>query len=187
MKLLRSPPPAVDATIQAAIAEAHIYWQPLRYEGEFPKSGFGIQALRPWHIFYDCTSRTMTGTYGSTTGAFWTFSFAAASTVYSIINNITTSERAYLCIEGFFSRQPDPKVTEVQFVINAEETPQINIEEMYCWDLAEAWLNKPFYIKPGTQLTMRAIASDASTPESFGILGHTIAKRPYLFSRTPTT
>lgn len=191
MRLLRlsdkRPDAQIDQAIADAIKDASETWRPLQFEGEFPKNGFGIQTLRPWHLFYDHSSRTMTGTYAATTGAIWGFSYAAASTWYSSINNVTTSERAYLVLEGVFSRAADPQVTEIQFVINSEEHPVLNIEEMYTFDLAEAWFSKPVWLKPQTNLTIRSIANNAVTYEQLGFLGRTIAKKPYLVSRTPVT
>lgn len=173
------PDNEIQQAIQKAVNMAKQEWGQLNYEGEYAKSGFGITILRPKDLNV-ASGSTVTGTAQGSVG--WYYSIATASTWTTMIE-VDTEDDLYLIIEGVMSRMASPSVLQVKFTVNGEELPIINIEEMYTWDLARAYLSKPFIVKPKSNFKFEAIGSKASTAELFGLLGHIIAKRSRLIKK----
>jgi len=156
---------------------AQTEWAPLKYEGEYPISGFGITELRPKHIW-----GTTIGNYVNATGSItWGASIATASTYFDWMN-MTLTDMAYVIVSGVFDLEADPRVTEIAPTANGEDLPTVNLEQMYGLDLARVWFEKPFAARPNNNLRIQLVARSTGI-ERIGLMGHTIAKRAYLILR----
>jgi len=168
------PDENIRRTIEGVISEAKTEWAPAEYEGYFPRTGFGITELRVKHV----------PSYGNPywgSSHYWCVSIGAVNTFEEWING-TMTDMAYIIIEGLFNREPSPKIYEVSPNANGNDLPTISIEHIYTFDMAHAWFEAPFAIKPNSQFIWRNKA-DGTGLERFGLLGHTIAKRAYLIIR----
>ena len=168
------PDEAIRKMIDGVISEAREEWKPAEYEGYFPRTGFGITELRVKHV------PSYGGTYWGSSH-YWAVSITASNTFEEWING-TMTDMAYIIIEGLFNREASPKIYEVSPNANGNDLPTISIEHMYTYDMARAWLEAPFSVKPNSQFIWRNKADDTGI-ERFGLMGHTVAKRAYLIIR----
>lgn len=180
LRLVSSRPDAeINKAIQLAVQQATQDWQPQRFEGQYPQSGFGIAILRAKELNV-ANGSTVTGTAQGSIG--WIYSIATAST-WTTMMNVTTNNDLYIVIEGVFCRQASPAITEIKFTVSGQELPIIGVEEMYTWDLARAYFDRPFIVRPEQPFKWETVGSKTSTAEYFGLLGHMIAKRSRLIKK----
>lgn len=167
------PDAEIKKLVDTTVEDAKINWAPLKYEGEYPRSGFGISELRPKQI--------RGGTHNLPSTITWGASIATASTYFTWMN-LTLTDMAYIMPTGVFNLEALPRVTEIAPSANGEDLPTINLEQMYALDLARAWFSKPFCAKPNNNLTIQLVARNTGI-DRIGLLGHCIAKRAYLIIR----
>lgn len=172
----------IAQAVQAAISDAEALWQPEKFDGVFPTKGFGIRRL---------TARDMMGTNGAggtsiwagDSGGCWTLSIAAASHAWTnIISGAMVSDSCYLVLTGFFNLDGAPDIDAIKISADGIEYPIIDLQEMYGWDVANAYFTHPIIIRPEKTFTVAACARLAGV-KRFGFLGYTIAKRSYLIAQ----
>lgn len=173
----RRPDTEIKTLVDAVIADAKATWNE-PYDGEYPKSGFGLGRLRPLDITGGGTPGTTTGVSYVTSKYFWALSVQTAGTWQDWFD-ITTSETAYLIITGVFCLDATPNITEIRPYVDGDDFPVINVEEMYSWDIARAYFSKPFAVKPQKKLKMRVVGKTAGQA-NFGLIGFVVGKRSYL-------
>ena len=184
----KRPDAAIDAAISEAVANAQVRFQPLQYEYEYPRTGFGITAL---------TSKLVAGTNQGTglqgqvsASTVWGVSSITTAGTWQDWININVDDRAYLVITGIFNRTNTPRVTNIRFKANGEDLPWVNLEQMYTWDLAQGYFQRPLIVSPTNNFTVRilsdsAVTGSAAAPgERIGLLGYQIAKRNLLISES---
>lgn len=175
----RRPDAEIKTLLDAVIADAAATWKET-FDGEYPKTGFGLGSLRQ----LDCTGG---GTPGTTDGLsyvtskyYWALSIQTAGTWQDWFD-ITTSETAYLIVTGVFCLDATPNITEIRPYVDGDDFPVINVEQMYAWDIARAYFTKPFAIKPQKKFKMRVVGKTAGQA-NFGLIGYAVAKRSYLIT-----
>lgn len=173
----KRPDAAIKALVDAVIKDAESTWSPEKYDGEYPKSGFGIGVLRPYDVAY--TSASVAGP-NQASSIYWSASIAATSTWQDWIN-ITTTEVAYLIITGVFCLDATPNVTQIRPHVDGTDFPVIDIEQIYAWDEGKGWFSKPFAVKPQKAFKVR-IVGKAAGEAKIGLLGYAVAKRSHLIS-----
>lgn len=152
----------LDATIRAASEE----FSPLKYEGEYPDSGFGIAELRPRAVIAADS---------------WQFT---VTTSFANWINKTLGTNVYLVPIGVFSMSLDPSTSEIFPTANGKDLPYLNIEQMYSFKDSRAFFTKGYAVSPNNNLTIQAIGRFAAT-ERFGLVGYQVAKRSYLITASP--
>ncbi len=172
----KRPDAEIDKLVDAVIADAKSAWAPETFDGEYPKTGFGIGILRPKDVQVS-KGAAQAGAVGS---IYWGASITAASTWQDWFN-ITTSTDCYIIVTGIQCLDATPNVTAIRPYIDGEDMPVIHIEQIYAWDEAKGWFSKPFAVKPGKSFKMRVVAKNAGIA-SIGLLGYVVAKRGYLIT-----
>lgn len=163
------PDAEIDKLLRAVIASAAQEFSPLRYEGEYPDSGFGIQPIRPRHVGIDVRMWQMTVT-----------------TAYANWISTTLGTDNFVVPTGVFNLTVDPSTTELQATANGKDLPVMNIEALYAnAQLASGWFTKPFAVRPSNAIRIQAVGRVAQT-ERLGLLGYNVAKRSYLINQTAT-
>lgn len=174
MALLRltdlRPDDNIRELLESTIANAEQAFSPAEYEGFYPLTGFGIAELAPYHI--------NAGGAGWMNSDFWGVSIAATNTWGDWIN-ITMTDMAYVINTGVFNRAATPITTHIRPHPGGEDMPVVNLEQMYCLDIARAFYEKPYGVKPSNTYIVRAFADNAGT-ERLGLLGYALARRAYL-------
>jgi hypothetical protein len=173
----KRPDAAIRALVDEVISTASRDWN-LRFEGEYPRTGFGIGTLRPIDVKY--TSATVAT--GMTSSIYWGASIAAASTWQDWFD-VTTTEVAYLIITGVFCMDATPNITHIRPHVDGVDFPVINIEQIYTWDEAKGWFSKPFAVRPQKSFKMRIVGKTAGISK-IGLLGYTVAKRSHLIQES---
>ena len=172
----KRPDAEIDKLVDAVIADASATWAPEKFDGEYPKTGFGVGVLRPKDVQVEDT----TAEAGAVGSVYWGASITAASTWQDWFN-ITTSEDTYLIITGVMVLDATPNVTAIRPHVDGEDFPVIDIEQIYAWDEAKGWFSKPFAVKPSKTFKMRVIGKNAGIA-NIGLLGYKVAKRGYLIT-----
>lgn len=163
------PDEKIAELLSAVISSAAQEFSPLRYQGEYPDDGFGIQPLRPRHVGIDTANWQMTVT---TSFANWI--------------NTTLGTDNFDVVTGVFNATVDPKTNELQPTSNGKDLPVINIESLYAnAQNALGWFSKPFATRPSNAIRMQAVGRVAGT-ERLGLDGFAVAKRSYLINQTAT-
>jgi len=171
----KRPDAAIDSLVNAVIEDAKSTWAPETFDGEYPKTGFGIGRLRPKDL---CTGGSVPS--GMVSSIYWGASIAAASTWQDWFS-ITTSDSAYLIITGIICLDATPNVMAIRPHVDGEDFPVIDISEIYAWDVARGWFSKPFAVKPEKSFKMRIVAKNAGI-SNIGLLGYVVAKRGYMIT-----
>ena len=183
----KRPDAAIDAAVAEAIANATVRFQPLVFEYEYPRTGFGITALTPKSVA--ATNQTTGLQGGVVSSTIWGVSTLSANTWTDWIN-INVDDRIYLVVTGVFNRTQTPQISNIRLKANGEDLPWVNVDQMYNWDLSQAYFQRPLIVSPTNNFTVRAIAEKAITgasgvpAERLGLLGYILAKRTYLISET---
>lgn len=181
-RIQRNRPDALcDSLIAAVIAKAADEWK-MPYEGEYPKTGFGITTLLPKSIA--TTNQAAAGLAGAEVvgSAAWGLSALTLSTWTDWIN-LSIDDRIRIVVEGIFDKTTTPHITAMRPKANGQDYGVVNIEEMHTWEEPVAWFSKPFSVGPENNFTMRVLsdATIAGAPaERIGLLGHTVAKLNYM-------
>ncbi len=181
----KRPDAIIDQAVAEAIANAQVRFQPLTYENEFPRTGFGIANLNPKQVAATNQSSGLQG--GVVSSTIWGVSTLSANT-WSDWININLDDRIYVIITGVFNRTQVPFVSNLRFKANGEDLPWVNLDQMYNWDLSQAYFQRPLIVSPTNNLTVRIIAEKAISgasgqpAERVGLLGYVLAKRTYLIS-----
>lgn len=177
MALLRltdvRPDAEIEKLLRATIANAETLWEPLKYEGQYPTTGFGITELRARHLRYGTHSMTV-----AVSAHYWNMSITASGT-WETWFDITMTDMAYLMPTGIFNLEASPRVVELKPSANGQEMPTVNLEQLYALDMARAWFEKPYAASPNNNLKNEVIARDIGI-ERIGLVGYCIAKRSYL-------
>jgi hypothetical protein len=182
MALLRltdaRPDAEINKLLKETIADAEVEWRPLKYEGQYPTTGFGITELRPKVLKGGTTDNIPSSMY-------WAASLAAAAAAlrYFTWFDLTLTDQAYVMTTGVFNLEPTPQVTEMGPSANGLDLPTVNIEQLYALDMARAWLEKPFAARPNNNFKVQLVAKVATGTERIGLLGYLVAKRSYLILR----
>lgn len=172
----QSPDKIVYDTLKQVIEEiVSTDWKELKYEGEYPQTGFGIQEIRPHH-------------FGLISDAYavWQTTVAAGLTAYTWndwFGTVSVNQDAYIVITGFFNLTAGPTITAIKVTANGNELPVMHIEYMYGLEEARIWLKKPLVLKPKSTVKIELYTTTA-TQNKFGLLGFTIAKRSYLINKS---
>lgn len=174
----KRPDKEIINTVKDAVKDAMAKWSE-NYEGEYPKTGFGVTNLRPRDV---ALTNAATGVQGSCASSiYWGLISITTASAWGDWINLTIDDRAYLVVTGIFNLDSNPQITNLRFKANGEDLPAMNIEELYSWDLARAYLSKPFFVRPENNLTVRYVGQSTKTAvERIGLLGYCIAKRSYL-------
>jgi hypothetical protein len=167
-----------DGLIAAALAQAKSLasneFKNMAYDGEFPKNGYGITTIRPYHI--------QAGGAGWGSSNYWLCSMAAANTWTAWID-ITQTELAYEIVSGFFDLEAIPRLTELYITGDGLSMPTINVEESYAvQDISTHYFAKPFIISPQKSWQYYQKFWVAGI-EREGLTGYTLAKRAFLLLR----
>jgi len=171
----KRPDTEINALVEAVINDAATTWPSDKFDGEYPKTGFGITILRPKDL---CTGASVPT--GMVSSIYWGASIAAASTWQDWFS-ITTSEVCYLIVTGIQVLDATPNVTAIRPYVDGDDLPVIHIEQIYAWDEGKGWFSKPFAVKPEKAFKMRIVAKNSGIAK-IGLLGYTVAKRSYLIS-----
>lgn len=175
MGLLRLTDARPDAEIanllRSTIADAEADWAPLKYEGQYPETGFGITELRP-RVFKGGSVDNIPSS------EYWAASIAASLTWQSWFD-LTLTDMAYVMPTGVFNSEVSPMVTEIRPSANGIDLPTVNLEQLYVLDITRAWFEKPYCAKPGNNIKNRLVARNSGV-ERIGLMGYMIAKRAYL-------
>lgn len=184
----KHPDAVIDAAVAEAIQNATVRFQPLQFEFEYPRTGFGITTLTPKAVAASNQGTGLQGT-GVVSSTIWGVSTLAANTWADWIN-INVDDRIYIVVTGVFNRTSTPQISNIRFKANGEDLPWVNLDQMYNWEVSQAYLQRPLIISPTNNFTVRAIAEKAITgasgvpAERIGLLGYILAKRTYLISET---
>ena len=113
-----TPDARIREIVNMAIDQATNEFSPSKYEGQFPRNGFGIQELRSKHI------GGWAGTGGASAADGWILSINAGSQ-HTFISwfDVTVNQDCYLIITGLFNLTPNAKALGVKFTANGEELP----------------------------------------------------------------
>lgn len=183
-RLATDPPvAAIQAAVAEAVANAQVRFQPLQFEYEFPRTGFGLTTLTPKAVGATNQAGGLFG--GVVSSTIWGVSTLAANT-WSDWININIDDRVYLIVTGVFNRTQVPNISNIRFKANGEDLPWVNLDHMYNQDMSFGYLERPLIISPTNNFTVRviaekAIAGAAGVPaERIGLLGYQLAKRAYL-------
>lgn len=175
MALLRltdvRPDAEIEKLLKSTIADAEEEWAPLKYEGQYPVSGFGITELRPFIFKNGSTDNIPSSEY-------WAASVAASLT-WQTWFDLTLTDMAYVMPTGVFNSEVSPMVTEIRPSANGQDLPTLNIEQMYVLDLTRAWFEKPYAARPSNNVKMNLVGRNAAV-ERIGLMGYLLAKRSYL-------
>lgn len=175
------PDVAIQKLINSTIKDATDGpFRGLTFEGEFPKTGFGISNLRARDI---CQTNQGSGLFGNVASStVWGITAVVSSTWTDWIN-LATDDRLYVIVTGIFNRSVTPQITRIRFKANGEDFPQIDMETMYNAQETIAYLEQPFAVRPGNNFTVRVLSPTtlAGTPsERIGLAGFALAKKAYL-------
>lgn len=175
-----SPDAAINQAVQGAIQDALSNFAPLSFDGEYPKNGFGIAALRPKDLAV--TNQATAALQASVASSIvWGPLSATTTSVWADWINLNVDNRIYPIITGVWYAEPTPNITAIRFKANGEDCPVLDIEELQTYDVSYMFLEKPIVIKPGNAINVRyAAIAVKGTRENIGLLGYTLAKRAYL-------
>lgn len=174
---------AIKAAVDATIARARQDWSTLNFENEYPTSGFGIGTLLPKDIH---VTNQATGAQGSNVSSvYWGLISITTTSAKQTWIDLRIDDRLYIIVTGFFNLDPDPQITSLKFSAQGKELTWLNIEHMYGWDLARAYLSKPLVISPGRPFKVEIVGRNAKPiPERIGLLGYRVAKAEYIIIDT---
>lgn len=161
------PDGKIKEALRASIADAHRYWAPLKFQGEYPGDGFGINYIRPQDV-------NINTTYSS-----WTLSITSSWADWIAT---TADKNIYLIVCGIFDWSVKPEVCEIQSFANGQDLPILNVETIKVYDEPLGYFPKPYVIKPDGYYKVQAIAPAAQT-EYLGLLGWTLGKRVFLITQ----
>ncbi len=184
----KRPDQAINAAVKEAIDNATQRFQPLAFEYEYPRTGFGITALTPRPVAATNQSPNLQGNVASST--IWGVSSITTANTWQDWINLNLDDRVYLVITGVFNRTQVPLISNIRFKANGEDLPWVNLDEMYTWDLSQGYLQRPLIISPTNNFVVRIIGEKASTggsgqpAERIGLLGYQLAKRNYLIAES---
>lgn len=167
------PDEAIQAVINEAVAEARTKWSQ-SYDAEFPRNGFGIATLMPYHV--------NAGGAGWGNSEFWSISIAASNT-WQDWQNTTLTDDAYVVITGGFSLEAVPAITAHRVRAGGEDMPANSLEELGSLDIARFFWKRPYFVRPGNPYIVRVKAKDAGI-ELFGHMGYCLGKRAFLITES---
>lgn len=167
------PDGEVQAAIELAKSKAIQEFSNQQFQGEYPDTGYGIVAMRPYHIQAGGTA------WGSSN--YWASSYAASVTWEAWIN-ITQTELLFEILCGMWNYEAVPKTVEIYVTADGRDFPTINIEEMYAYDVARIFWKKPLVISPKKNWAFYHKGTNTGV-EREGILGYTLGTRSYLIKR----
>lgn len=176
LRLIGARPDAeIEKLLKKTVADGEIEWKPLKYEGQYPTTGFGITELRPKVLKGGTTDNVISS-------VMWGASLAAAAgaSTYFTWFDVTLTDQAYAMPTGVFNLESTPQVTEMGPSANGLDLPTVNLEQLYALDMARAWFEKPFAARPNNNFKVQLVARVATGTERIGLLGYLIAKRSYL-------
>lgn len=167
-----------DGLIASAIAQAKVLaaneFKNMSFQGEFPKNGYGITTIRPYHV--------QAGGVGWGSSDYWSMSMAAANTWTAWID-ITQTSLAYEIVTGLFNLEAIPRLTEMYFQGDGLDMPTVNVEEAYAVsDIAHFFLPAPLIFQPEKSWKYYQKFWAAGI-EREGLTGYTMAKRAFLLLR----
>lgn len=164
----------VSNAVATAIADAERLWQPEKFDGVFPTKGFGIQKLK-------CPDLMCGGTIFGPFSEMFLWSVATASAWETYINSATMTDAAYVIITGIYEYDASPDVEQIKIIADGVEYPTMDLNEMYGWDVAVAYLSHPIIVRPEKTITIKAKARTVGQ-KHLGFIGYTVAKRSYLIA-----
>ena len=165
------PDAEIDRLLKSTVADAEQEWAPLKYEGQYPTSGFGITELRPIIFKGGATDNIPSSEY-------WAASIAASLT-WQTWFDLTLTDMAYVMPTGVFNSEVSPMVTELRPSANGQDLPTVNIEQLYVLDWTRGWFEKPYAARPSNNVKMDIVSRNAVV-ERIGLMGYLLAKRSYL-------
>jgi len=165
------PDAEIEKLLKATVADAEQEWAPLKYEGQYPTSGFGITELRPI-IFKGGTTDNIPSS------EYWAVDITS-SLVWQTWFDLTLTDMAYVMPTGVFNSEVSPMVTEIRPSANGQDLPTMNIEQLYVLDLTRAWFEKPYSARPSNNVKMDLVSRN-DVVERMGLIGYLLAKRSYL-------
>jgi len=167
------PDNVIEALREATKDNAREYWDAMTFGGFDPVGNqYGFGDLRPTHVgltnsqYYGQWSTTVVDTAGSETSWFDT----------------TVHEDSYILIHGVFNNAASPKINEMKLFLGGNELPWMNLQEIYGWDIARAYLEQGYSIQPkqSIKVAVTATATVATNSEPLGLVGEIMALRSYL-------
>lgn len=167
LKSNQTPDAAIAKYLAATLSEAASYWKPLSYDGHYPRSGFGVTALRP----YTCGISTQ----------YWTASVTAS---FADWVNTTLGDNEYVIVTGIMDRSVDPGITAMQVSANGLTLPVMHVEELWAAGEQLGYFDEPFTVRPNNKLVVQIVGPAVQT-DRFGLVGFEVAKRSYLINTTP--
>jgi hypothetical protein len=175
-----------DAIVQQAvattIADAERLWAPEKFDGVYPTKGFGIKRLEKFDLAPSSAAAQGSGPFTNS----WILSITTAKTWVCSYADPAVSDSSYLIITGIFNYDASPDVSDIQIIADGVEYPTMNIEEMYGWDIATAYLSHPIIVRPEKTINVYTRAETAGR-KNFGLLGYVVGKRSYIIGRVNGT
>jgi hypothetical protein len=179
---LANPDAAINQAVQAAISDALQNFAPLTFDGEYPRTGFGITVLRPKDLAV--TNQATAALQASVASSvIWGPISATTTSAWADWINLNIDNRIYAIITGVWYAEPTPNITALRIKANGEDLPVIDIQELQTYDVGYMFLEKPIIVKPGNAVNVRYLGvAVKSTRENIGLMGFTLAKRAYLIT-----
>ena len=169
------PTAAIAAAVGTVKAKAATEFKNQAFDGEWATSGYGITAIRPYHI--QAGGATWAGSHH------WSISYAASETWTNWIN-ITQTDLAYELITGIFNLAALPITVEMGFQMAGITLPTLNIEAMYAEDLSRMYFTKPISISPAKPWLLQTKAVGGIATERLGLMGYTVGTHSFLILRS---
>jgi len=174
--LYKSTDPRTDqivaSAVQVAVSDAEQLWKPEVFDGVYPTKGFGIARLKAADLV---AAGSIIGPYTY----MFVWSVAVASAWETYINDVTLSNASYVVITGIYNYDATPDVEAIKIKADGVEYAVMDLNEMYGWDVAVAYLSHPIIVRPEKKIGIKGKARTAGQ-KKFGFIGFTIAKRSYL-------
>lgn len=175
----KAPDAAIAQMVRVSIDDAQKTWT-LPFQDEFPATGIGIAPISARDV---AGTNQAGGLFGGVAGSAVFGVTAVTASTWTDWINITIDDRTYHIVTGVFNRTNSPNITMIRTRANGQDQPAIDIEQMYNWDLTQAYLEQPYTVRPGANHTVRVFTERtiAGVPaERIGLLGFILAKRAYL-------
>ena len=100
--------------------------------------------------------------------------------------DFVVDEDTFIIIEGAFSNETNPTITELKPDLGGVALPPIALDPMYAQEIPRAYLEVPAIVSPKSNMKVRLRSTNVGvvTLEQLGMIGETIAKRSYLILET---
>ncbi len=122
-------------------------------------------------------------------GQRWTFTPATAGTFNNIINAVRTPRDTRILITGFADRSPSPQFVSMQFSVDGDTQPLLNIERIKNFGLSSQFGREAYFPRDmmleigGNRLVTLSMFSTGTDEELFQLLGIQVVTRSAAISQ----